>query len=90
MSPVALELPKREHNIFDHGGRLFADPPASERTDAHGGMTLDDLITGAWEGLAVRQAVGCPVCNGAMMAVNGSSAARGLSGGCLSCGTTLG
>jgi hypothetical protein len=36
------------------------------RTGAHGWLTLDDLITGVWEGLAVRDAVRCPACGGTM------------------------
>ena len=33
-----------------------------EMADVHGRLTLDELITGVWEGLAVRGAVECPVC----------------------------
>jgi hypothetical protein len=59
------------------------------RTDAHGRLTLDDLITGVWEGLAVRGTVNCPVCESPM--ASRSSASRGDSptGACLSCGSRL-
>ena len=55
--------------------------------DAHGRLTLDELITGAWEGLAVRGTVTCPVCAGPMTA-------HGLEGeaptaACLGCGSQL-
>lgn len=38
----------------------------SQQTSAHGGLTLDEMITSVWEGLAVRDVVPCPVCDGAM------------------------
>jgi hypothetical protein len=59
------------------------------RADAHGRLTLDDLITGVWEGLAVRGTVNCPVCESPM--ASRSPAGRGDSptGACLSCGSRL-
>jgi hypothetical protein len=48
-----------------------------------GEPTLDDRLVGAWEGLAARQAVECPVCGGEM----GPAEPEG--GRCGTCGTTL-
>jgi len=51
-----------------------------------GGLTLDDAIVGAWEGLAARAAVRCPLCAGALRP-RGVGEADG--GSCVDCGTTL-
>jgi hypothetical protein len=59
------------------------------RTDAHGGLTLDDLITGVWEGLAVRDTVNCPVCESPMASHSPASREDPLTGACISCGTRL-
>jgi len=54
--------------------------------DPGGGPTLDDAIVGAWEGLAARLVVACPLCGGALR----PHAARDARGGrCGDCGTTL-
>src|SRR5436305_12702769 len=31
-----------------------------------GGLTLDDLVVGVWEGLSAHRAVACPACSGEM------------------------
>jgi hypothetical protein len=60
------------------------------KTDAHGRLTLDDLITGVWEGLAVRDTVNCPVCASPTMASSSSpGGAEVPTGACLSCGSRL-
>jgi hypothetical protein len=51
-----------------------------------GGLTLDDAIVGAWEGLAAQVAVACPLCGGALRP---RTAARDGGGRCGDCGTTL-
>jgi hypothetical protein len=58
-------------------------------TDAHGRLTLDDLITGAWEGLAVRGTVNCPVCASPMAARLHGHGGDAPTGTCLSCGSRL-
>ncbi len=58
-------------------------------TDARGRLTLDDLITGAWEGLAVRGAVTCPVCSGPMTARAAEHEGDAPTGACLGCGSHL-
>jgi hypothetical protein len=59
--------------------------PAAER----GRLTLDDVIVGAWEGLAAHHAVACPVCGGEMGPRYGSGAAP-VGGRCSGCRSTLG
>jgi hypothetical protein len=58
-------------------------------TDAYGRLTLDDLITGAWEGLAVRGAVACPVCASPMAARSPEHGGDAPTGTCLSCDSRL-
>ncbi len=62
---------------------------------ADGRPTLDDLIVGAWEGLAVSRVVPCPVCDGELRpeprhprAVEPSGAVP-LIGRCRDCGSVL-
>jgi hypothetical protein len=57
--------------------------------DAHGRLTLDDVITGAWEGLAVRGTVTCPVCANPMAARSPGHGGDTPTGACLSCGSRL-
>jgi hypothetical protein len=65
----------------------MADAAARERDcDLSGGPTLDDAIVGAWEGLAARVVVACPLCGGALRPHASSDAVGGC---CGDCGTTL-
>jgi hypothetical protein len=50
-----------------------------------GGLTLDDAIVGAWEGLAARAIVACPLCGGPLR----PHAREGTGGRCGGCDTTL-
>jgi hypothetical protein len=43
------------------------------------GLTLEDVVLGAWEDLAAGGPAECPVCHGRMR----------MSGGCQSCGSEL-
>lgn len=58
-------------------------------TDAHGRLTLDDIITSVWEGLAVRATVNCPVCPSAMTSRFPSEGDDAPTGTCLNCGSRL-
>jgi hypothetical protein len=58
-------------------------------TDAHGRLTLDDIITSAWEGLAVRATVNCPVCASPMASRSPADGGDAPTGACLSCGSRL-
>lgn len=53
-----------------------------------GGSTLDDVLVDAWEGLAARGVVVCPVCSGAM-APRYAAGAAPVGGRCSDCGSTL-
>ncbi len=75
---------------------LFGPGPEAPEPDAGGaarerdcglggGRTLDEAIVGAWEGLAARTTVACPLCGGALR----PHATRDGGGRCGDCGTTL-
>jgi len=67
-------------------------PEATERSlfdEPMGGEpTLEELIAGVWEGLAVRGTSSCPVCGESMEARFGAHA-RPVDGRCATCGATL-
>jgi DnaJ-class molecular chaperone len=65
-------------------GRAPRDDHAS-----HSRLTLDQLITGVWEGLSSHHTVTCPVCSGKMTPRYGSGA-RPVGGRCKRCASTLG
>jgi tRNA(Ile2) C34 agmatinyltransferase TiaS len=63
----------------------------ASRTNASqsgGGLTLDDLLVGVWEGLSAHRTVACPACGGAMTPRYGAGPAP-VGGRCRSCGTTI-
>jgi hypothetical protein len=72
-----------------------APPPGEARGAApqaaaeRGGLTLDEVIVGVWEGLAAHHAVACPLCGEEMRPRYGSGAAP-VGGRCSGCGSTLG
>jgi hypothetical protein len=49
---------------------------------------LEELLAGAWEGLAIRGSAPCPVCAADMKARYGAQA-RPIDGRCSRCGSTL-
>jgi hypothetical protein len=53
-----------------------------------GGLTLDDLVVGVWEGLAAHRTVACPAC-GEAMTPRYSAGPAPVGGRCRSCGTTI-
>ena len=55
---------------------------------ARGGLTLDELITGVWEGLSAGQTVRCPACGGAMAPAR-EPGLRRAAGACADCATGL-
>ena len=77
------------------GGRLRspglpADVATASLFDDMGGEpTLDELVSGVWEGLVAHQRVPCPWCGGEMAPVY-SAHARPTAGRCVDCETTLG
>jgi hypothetical protein len=68
--------------------RGLGDAGVTGRTDAHGRLTLDELVTSVWEGLAVRGTVSCPVCGGAMRSIPEDDE-QSLVGACRECGARL-
>ena len=69
--------------------RGLGDAGVTGRTDAHGRLTLDEIITSVWEGLAVRGTVSCPICAGLMISHAVGSGGDGLTGTCFGCGARL-
>ncbi len=59
------------------------------RAGAGGETTLERVISGAWEGLATRSAVICPVCAGVMFP-RPDTARTVVVGRCGGCGSELG
>lgn len=63
-------------------------PDRDENSPRGGGPTLDDVVSGAWEGLLTRHTAPCPLCGGALAPRYG--AGHGPVGGrCRDCGTEL-
>jgi DnaJ-class molecular chaperone len=96
---LALDLGLDRPSILGRSGRdPFGsragsphDPgrPPHQHHASHDGLTLDDLITGVWEGLSSHHTVTCPVCSGKMAPRYGSGA-RPVGGRCHRCGSSLG
>ena len=82
MSAVALDRPGA-------GGRRVGESAPSLFDNLGGEPTLDELLSGAWEGLVAHQHVACPVCGGDMTPEYGAHA-RPTGGRCRSCDARLG
>lgn len=67
---------------------LLANAPASLFEVMDGEPTLDELIVGRWEALAVHRSVECPVCGASMRPEYGQHALP-QGGRCEGCGSTL-
>jgi hypothetical protein len=90
MSTLLLERSPAFAEGLEHDVRLRLDGPLlAGMADAHGGPTLDELITGVWEGLAVRGTAECPVCAGPMALSSPNSGGAQQAGSCLGCGSKL-
>jgi hypothetical protein len=87
-SPARIVVPgdtRRAEPVHPHGSA----PAGGVRDGETPRRTLDDLITGVWEGLSSHHTVTCPVCSGKMTPRYGSGA-RPVGGRCGRCGSTLG
>jgi hypothetical protein len=87
-SPVRIGVPdaaRRAGTVRQHGPA----PVGGVRGVEAPRRTLDDLITGVWEGLSSHHTVTCPVCSGKMAPRYGSGA-RPVGGRCQRCGSSLG
>jgi hypothetical protein len=85
MSAAVLDRPA---TLFE--GRLAPREDVPEAVGMGGRATLEDVISGAWEGLAAHRAIACPVCGGHMAPRYGASGHVPAGGRCADCGTTLG
>jgi hypothetical protein len=65
-----------------------ADDEHHDELPAGGGPTLEDVISGAWEGLAATRTAPCPVCSGTLVARYGSGSGP-VAGRCNDCGSEL-
>jgi hypothetical protein len=89
MTTLLLERSPALEEDFEHDARRrLGGELVSGQADAHGRLTLDDLITSVWEGLAVRATVQCPVCAGPMASVPEISDGAPTAA-CLGCGSRL-
>jgi hypothetical protein len=81
MSAAALDRPRaRRSEVGESAPSLF--------DDLGGEPTLDELLSGAWEGLVAHQHAACPVCSGDMTPEYGVHA-RPIGGRCGSCDAQL-
>lgn len=101
MTPLAVAQQTRRTcaggRVRSPGSPLDVSAPGSEAADAVTATlfddpgeepTLDELVSGVWEGLVAHQLVPCPWCGGEMTPVY-SAHARPIAGGCGNCETTL-
>jgi hypothetical protein len=87
MAVAVAERVERPLSLFGPGAEGAGEP---DRDGAlRGGPTLDDAIVGAWEGLAARAVVACPLCGGALAPRIGAPGREAPAGRCGRCGTTL-
>ncbi len=90
MPVLMAERIERPPSLF---GAASADAGAPKRDDGlGGGLTLDEAIVGAWEGLAARAIVPCPCCGGALrphLRAGATAEADVVTGRCDDCRTTL-
>ena len=73
----------------EHAGAGAAAAAARHAPAPRGRMTLDEVLSAAWDGLAGHHSVTCPVCSGPMAPRYGSGA-KPVGGRCTRCGSTLG
>ena len=74
------------------GAVLEAPPLGAETVGGGGRATLEEVLSGAWEGLVAGRAVGCLVC-GSQQGLKpryGASGPAPVGGRCADCGSTLG
>jgi hypothetical protein len=90
MTTLLLERSLARDEGFEHGAHpRLDDARFAGRADAHGRLTLDELIIDVWEGLAVRASVNCPVCAGQMALRSVADSEDSPTGVCADCGSRL-
>jgi hypothetical protein len=72
--------------LWEEGERPAGAPfaPFGLASSRQAPLTLNDLITGTWEGLVVCRSARCPACGGTM-----AVGSRGEDGDCTDCGARL-
>jgi hypothetical protein len=89
MSTLLLDPPRERHDLLNSDDdRLFAIACYSDRMDGCARPTLDDLITGVWEGLSAHRTVNCPACGGTMKS-RSAAPGRVADAACMDCGASL-
>lgn len=85
-----VDLPEEDAgSVARSGARATED--TLRRVEARfgsGGLTLDELLVSAWEGVAASRTVPCPVCSAAMMPRFGSGPGP-VAARCSGCATEL-
>lgn len=79
MGPVLAESPP---GLFDARGKEHREGGEGD------GLTLEGLLSGAWEGLSAHAVVACPLCRGDLRPQYGAGAAP-VGGRCADCGTSM-
>jgi hypothetical protein len=74
--------------VADHVEPRGAGDRRQRASEQGGGLTLDDLVVGVWEGLSAHRTVACPACGAAMTPRYGAGPAP-VGGRCGGCGTTI-
>ena len=85
---ATLTLDKAQGSLLDAIEQRPARRAAPRRPAPAPSRTLDDLVAGAWESLAVTQTAACPLCGGDVVPRFGAGP-QPVAGGCRSCGTEL-
>lgn len=78
--------PREAHRAIEAHGPSAPTAHATSRTG--GGVTLDELLVGAWEDLTAHRTVSCLACGAAMTPRYGAGP-EPVGGRCGGCGTTL-
>jgi hypothetical protein len=84
---LGLDLGLGRPSILGGPNHQRAAPVSTHSSDDR--PTLDEVLSGVWEGLSSHHTVTCPVCSGKMTPRYGSGA-RPVGGRCQRCGSTLG
>jgi ribosomal protein S27AE len=86
MAVLVADRIVRPPSLFGPGPAGSVEVARTERTERDGGLggglTLDEAIVGAWEGLVARATVACPLCGGVLRP-------HAAGGRCGDCGTSL-